>query len=311
MGQLYNLVKFRNDLTSLIEELPLTDEIDSKIQSIAGVQASNEHNQYYAALDSAITVYKNANQSMIDAKAMLLDKINNINADIKQYVDANFSSIDYQQQLSEVHITEKLKLTGRTEAIVNSRIRSYNYYLYPSLQILPRSRELIDQMVASDPLYLVDFDINRLKNVIKEYPPAYQNRLRLYKTATGNLNMLPYNQFGFALCWDNFNYLSLEKVERYIREMFNLLRPGGVFMFSYTNCDHEGATIAAENFAVAYCSANWVKNLAESIGYEVIMLHNEPLNDTFVSLASWAELRKPGELKTVKAHQAMGQVLRK
>jgi SAM-dependent methyltransferase len=54
-------------------------------------------------------------------------------------------------------------------------------------------------------------------------------------------------QFGIVLCWDNFNHLSLDKIEKYIREVWKLLRPGGCFIFNYNNCDFEGPTAYEQN----------------------------------------------------------------
>ena len=75
-------------------------------------------------------------------------------------------------------------------------------------------------MVAGDPLYLTHSNIVIVKDMIKEYPELYQNRLRLYEIVDRDFSKLPQAQFGFVLCWDNFNHLSLDKIEKYIREVW-------------------------------------------------------------------------------------------
>jgi hypothetical protein len=42
--------------------------------------------------------------------------------------------------------------------------------------------------------------------------------------------------------------------------------------------------------------------MAESLGFDVIQCFD------FVPSTSWIELRKPGVLTTVKAHQALGEI---
>jgi SAM-dependent methyltransferase len=116
-------------------------------------------------------------------------------------------------------------------------------------------------------------------------------------------------QFGFVLCWDNFNHLSLDKIEKYIREVWKLLRPGGSFIFNYNNCDLEGPAYRVECHAGSYASAIWLTKLLNAIGYEITALHDDETGDAFNTHISWVEIKKPGVLKTVKAAQAMAQII--
>jgi SAM-dependent methyltransferase len=150
-----------------------------------------------------------------------------------------------------------------------------------------------------------------VKDMIKEYPELYQNRLRLYEIVDRNFSKLPMAQFGFVLCWDNFNHLSLDKVEKYIREVWKLLRPGGSFIFNYNNCDFESPAYRAECHAGSYASASWLTKLLNAIGYEITALHDDETGDAFNTHISWIEIKKPGDLKTVKAAQAIAQIIAK
>ena len=155
------------------------------------------------------------------------------------------------------------------------------------------------------------FSDYKVKDIIKEYPQLYQNRLRLYEIVDRNFSKLPQAQFSFVLCWDYFNYLSLVFVEKYIREVYCLLRPGGHFMFSYTNCDLAGPALRAESLACAYASSRWLKKLCVEIGYEISDLKDFDTGDAFNTHVSWAILKKPGDLVTVKAAQAMAEIINK
>jgi hypothetical protein len=107
------------------------------------------------------------------------------------------------------------------------------------------------------------------------------------------------------------NYLSIEKVETYVRQAWNLLRPGGCFMFSYSNCDLAGTTLRAESWACAYANSRWLKKLCNEIGYEISELKDFETGDAFNTHVSLAILKKPGKLTTVKAAQAMAQIIYK
>jgi hypothetical protein len=47
------------------------------------------------------------------------------------------------------------------------------------------------------------------------------------------------------------------------------------------------------------------------IGYEITALYDDETGDVFNTHISWANIKKPGNLKTVKAAQAMAQIITK
>ena len=67
----------------------------------------------------------------------------------------------------------------------------------------------------------------------------------------------------------------------------------------------------AESRDISYAQDDLLKNLCLNIGYEIIDFKDIPLKEKWYTHASWAEIRKPGVLKTVKAAQAMAQILSK
>jgi SAM-dependent methyltransferase len=108
-----------------------------------------------------------------------------------------------------------------------------------------------------------------------------------------------------------FNYLSADKIEQYLKEVFQLLRPGGHFVFSYNNCDIEGPALAAELQVASFVTARWLVKLCDEIGYELNELHDVETGDAFTTHISWVEIKKPGNLRTVKAAQALAQIIPK
>jgi SAM-dependent methyltransferase len=205
--------------------------------------------------------------------------------------------------------SNNLIISAELEAKIISKITEYSNLRYPALQINPRSKKWIDPMVAGDPLYLTYCYIDIIKEIIKSYPELYQNRLRLYEIKDRDFSTLPQAQFSLVVCWDYLNYLSIDKIEKYIREVWKLLRPGGHFIFSYNNCDLKGSALMAENWACSYSNLRWLIKLLKEIGYEITALHDDETGDAFNTHISWVEIKKPGDLKTVKAAQAMAQII--
>ena len=309
MRKLYHLVKLRNILVDKIDSLSLAPDIQGKIQILNSII-----NQNKTSVDIDLIVnFKDDFDRLVIENVKIINSLNTIvniiSQDIDNYALGLFDNDAYQEKFKEELIQQPPYSSPEIENWVVSKITQYSDWHYPALQINPRSKKWIDPMVASDPLYLTHSNIAMVEDMIKEYPEIYQNRLRLYEIVDRDFSKLPQAQFGFVLCWDNFNHLSLDKIEKYIREVWELLRPGGSFIFNYNNCDFEGPAYRAECHAGSYASASWLTKLLNAIGYEITALHDDETGDAFNTHISWVEIKKPGDLETVKAAQAMAQII--
>lgn len=315
MGKLYDLVEFRNYLIDQSDHLNLGGSIQGKIESLEKIKRifPLQQDDFCSKTIKDFLLIKQQSQEVMDN---IVNKISVLDLEIDNVAASLFDNDEYRYNFNEDRIqgpefTNNLIVSGELEGILVSRITEYSDWHYPALQINPRNKKWIDPMVAADPLYLTHCNINLVKEIIKPYPDLYQNRLRLYEIMDRDFSKLPQAQFSFVLCWDYFNYLSLDFVEKYIKEVYCLLRPGGRFMFSYTNCDLAGSALRAESWACAYANARWLKKLCDEIGYEISYLKDFDTDDAFNTHVSLAILKKPGELVTVKRSQAIGQILSK
>jgi SAM-dependent methyltransferase len=313
MGKLYDLVEFRNELVQQLDSLRVDTVIHSRIDLLKKIKRKFPDQAEY--VNRKIIEYL----TLVDQSTRIIaefdEKFSELNQEIDNTAISMFNNDDYYNAFQEKNIQgphfQELIVTDNISSHLESKITQYSNWHYPALQINPRRKKWIDSMVAGDPLYLTHFDINLVRELIQTYPSLYQSRLRLYEINEGNFSVLPQAQFGFVLCWDNFNYFSLIEIEKYIREVWKLLRPGGHFIFSYSNCDLEGPALRAENWACGYSNLRWLTKLLKEIGYEITALHDDETGDAFNTHTSWADIKKPGDLKTVKAAQAMGQILSK
>ena len=314
MGKLYNLVEFRNYLVDQIDHLSLKKSIEDRIEVLE--KTKRIFPQYTDYCDRPIKDYLLLEQQSQETINSIREQISKLDLEIDDMSVAMFDNDEYRSKFHENQIqgpefNNNLILSAESENAIISKITEYSDWHYPALQINPRNKKWIDSMVAADPLYLAHCNLTLVKEIIKPYPDLYQNRLRLYEIVDRNFSKLPQAQFSFVLCWDYFNYLSLVFVEKYIREVYCLLRPGGHFMFSYTNCDLAGPALRAESLACAYTSSRWLKKLCIEIGYEISDLKDFDTDDAFNTHVSLAILKKPGNLTTVKAAQAMAEIINK
>ena len=323
MPTLSELVKFKNDLLELIEQLPLDHNINEKIELFNGLKSRNETLDYTQLIQSHIDNYQDLivkNNSIVETVKKSIDIIDiDINQLIVNTVDRN--------KFNEENMSFHLASTDEIEFIVKSRIGVHGDWHFPGLQIcryaveerFPQSelqlfasaKTRLDSMIACDPLYIVNNNIKSLENIIETYPEAYQRRLRLYEINDRNFNILPQAQFGIVLCWDYFNYLQIDFIEIYLREIIKLLKPGGKLLFSYNNCEVVSSSRLVEEGKSSWTTTTLLQNLITAIGYEFVVAENFPTNDIFDSYVSWIEVKKPGELTTVKRTQSVGTLLSK
>ena len=310
MGKLTDLVKYRNELANAVNSLNLHNTINKKINAVARVQDDNTTVSYN--VDDIINNYKQLIVDNDNNISKINELIVSINADIDRLANELFSNRKLLDNTSRIDTLadSEFKLT------IKSKIRQHCDWHYPGLQISCNSKEFIDCMVAADPLYLTDSLEDRavhikLNELISLYPQQYQNRLRLYSIDGHDFSKLPVAQFSFILCWNFLDYVELDSLAEYMRQMFALLRPGGVFMFSYNNCDTVDSARLAESNEMSWTSARAIKQLCSEIGYDVILLGEHSTENVQFPYISWAELQKPGKLTTVKAHQVAGKILEK
>ena len=314
MGKLYDLVEFRNYLVDQIDYLSLKKSIEDRIEILKKTKRIfPQHTDYCDRTIKDYLLLEQQSQATING---IREQISKLDSEIDDVSVATFNNDEYRNNFHENQIqgpefNNSLILSAESESAIISKITEYSDWHYPALQINPRNKKWIDSMVAADPLYLTHYNISLVKELIKPYPDLYQNRLRLYEITDRNFSKLPQAQFSFVLCWDYFNYLSLVFVEKYIREVYCLLRPGGHFMFSYTNCDLAGPALRAESLACAYASSRWLKKLCIEIGYEISDLKDFDTGDAFNTHVSLAILKKPGDITTVKAAQAIAEIINK
>lgn len=308
MSKLYELVKLRNNLLGKIDSISLAPAIQDKINLLDSIVKQNTTDYSIDLIEN----FKDNFDGIVLENQKIVNNINNmllkINQDIDAYVTELFFNDAYREKFKEELIAQEPYPLPEIEKQVMAKIAEYSNWRYPALQINPRYKKWIDTTVANDPLYIAHYNSQLVNELIKDYPELYQNRLRIYEIDNRDFSILPQGQFGFVLCWDNFNHLSLDKIETYIREVWKLLRPGGSFIFNYNNCDLEGPAYRAECYASSYASAGYLTRLFNEIGFEITSLHDVATEDAFNTHLSWVDIRKPGKLTTSRLHQALAQV---
>ena len=309
MKKLSELAKFKKDLAEALDQVSLSADIRDTLCQLNFIKATNDAVEYTVKLTEISNQYE---------KLYELDK--KILADCKELVETiskDFNLIGLEQlgdQKQQQKFTEEnknnIKLWSLYQDLPDEAVtvlNDYNDWRFPGLILAPRSTDTIQQMVANDPLYLVG-DQDEIKSFITPFPLQYQKRLRVY--ARDQLNTLPLGQIGLAFTTNLFPILHFTEIEHYLKEVLPLLRPGGVFLFDYNNCELFETAEDCEKGEISFCSKNLIEQTVKDLGYELIEFIDVATEFSRTYYRSWAVVKKPGTLSSIKQHQPLGQVLR-
>ena len=208
---------------------------------------------------------------------------------------------------NESIMSRELHLDHDSDILLRSHLRNLTDWRLPGMIIRPGTSGFIKDLVALDPLYLVDHNQGLLQPSMSSCTPEYQRRLRLYSindyVDENPLWQLPTNQFGLIFAWNYFNHKPLSVIHRYLVDMFAKLRPGGVAIFSYNDCDQgHGVALAERNF-MCYTPGRVIKSHATDLGFEILFEHHGEGD------AAWLEIKKPGEIQSIRGGQALARVV--
>jgi len=186
------------------------------------------------------------------------------------------------------------------------RITQLSNWRYPGMIIHPQEQKIIDEMASSDPLYLVDMNESTLDDIRGKMNDVYKHRVRPYvidrfiprKKYFGDL---PNDQFGLIVLWNTLNNLPLSMCEQVLTQVFALLRPGGTLLFTYNDCDNAHNVRNFENNFRQFTPGSILVPMIEKLGY-TMRFRTETIH-------GWMELKKPGELETIRGGQSLGRVI--
>ena len=301
--KLSQLLKLRQDLLSM--------DI-TPIEEVAGKFVMNERPVDYLQYDSS---------AVKDSMQLFAKQLADVRKNISTVVDVMKKDIDQLHEQYKNLCREEEQFHLRASVKDNREIRRYimhadvkktvigrlGHYIdwqHPGLEIGPGDGEWTEHLVGMDPLYLVDIYDEFLNGTKSKFHSDYQNRLRTYKIAHGDFSELPKEQFGFVFSWNVFNYFSLDTIELYLSQIKPLLKPGGVVMFSYNNCENYKSVEMFENHFMTYVPNKDLVSIIKKLGYKMVAARDEP------TMTSWMEIRAPGELTSIRGGQTLGKINR-
>lgn len=286
------------------------NEVLTEINTIVG-SADVDQSHTLSTLELSKHTISNELSQMHHNLAVLRSKIDAlIDSQKPQYFKRsqdiyNDTVIDDPQIVLDRQTFDKLLSDEEVNEVFYSRVRLHSNWKYPGLEIRPALGHITEIMKDCDPLYLVDLDHRFFQGVKDLWTPQYQRRLRYYtvdETDSEILVDLPIGQFGCIVAVDFFNRRPMSLIEKWLREFYTKLRPGGTVIFTYNNCDLPAGALAFEKNSGCYTPESDLTRLCAQIGFKVHQSFN--LNKNI----SWLEIQRPGELATIRGGQSLAMI---
>jgi hypothetical protein len=330
MSKLANLIKLKYELIKLSELIPITINIETKFNEIVSLQ------DMYSPIDSSVQPFTNSlttklneisQQLMLQVRTEnelinnnLINFVNNLNLQILEIYNNPLHQEQFiSKSVTSDYIPKRSKIPNCLKRNLVASLRQNTSWKYPALIVNPIDKGLIDCAISSDPLYVTydpnyDLDHKLLDQLILKFPLIYQRRLRVYKLDNYNFNDLPQNQFSVITNWNIINKFNFDELKIYLKDMFNLMRPGGILLTNlYLNTTAKNGN---EWDFFKQISSNTLISIFKNLGFELTMDNikitaiesNEYIPFKYVC---WITMYKPGTLTTVKAHQALARIIPK
>ena len=319
MMELKDLITYNN----LIENIDTAGIEDGIHKSLT--QFNNDLNIQDINFDKLKESMFEKQQNILENLSGLQNDLNKFKLEMKQYISTFeqpyhiMSEEIYKKSQLNVHIRHSI--AKNNNLLYNHDIRGkffgcikkYVSYTESCLQIAPVLGDMTDELVALDPLYLADNNIDMFNEVKinKLWNPIYQKRLRYYlidDEEEDPLHQLPKNQIGLIVAVDWFNFKPMRIIEKYLASMMSVLRPGGVAVFTFNNCNFPKAVDKVNEMQYCYTNGNTLREFCKSIGYDVLSSYNGEPDITLST--SWLEIQKPGSRTSIRGGQNLGAINR-
>lgn len=213
-------------------------------------------------------------------------------------------------ETTEHRLGRELAIDDGSRDLLTGHLLRAADWRWPGLILGPGRQTWIQHLVALDPLYIADTRSDLLEPAISVFHPAFQRRLRDYVIAETSgqeiLSQLPRGQMGWVFAYNFLNYRPLEVINQYLQEVWQLMRPGGRFMFTFNDCDHaHGVALCEAGNFMCYTPGSAIVQRAHEIGWQLEQRHRG-LGDV-----AWLVLRTPGEIESRRGAQCLAKIVAK
>jgi hypothetical protein len=232
-----------------------------------------------------------------------------IQRDYARYYNPSIKHDDVDQIISRQEY-----ISNDFEDQVIGVMQQYVAWQYPNLEVNPADGRYSSIMSAATPQYAI-CPTKELGEILKsKFNKFYATRrLRIYDS----ISDIPINQIGFATCINMFEYMPLDPIKDITKQVFDCLRPGGMFLLSYNNCNHARSLDLLNNDFRCLNTKELMESLVFGQGFDVIKTGSSKVPgsrpDTYNIDGTWTWLlvSKPGARSTQRLSAGDATIIEK
>lgn len=311
-------IQDRWHLSRLVSYLNSLDTVDCKkmmfdVNILAEKFSADLGNHNFAWIDmSNLDEFKKKISSIIETSPDIWNKIrkqvtDEIRAGESRYyaISENICDAARMDDVDAV-LHRRSPMADAVSDDLKNDIHKFVDWRFPGVFVRPGSGDIIRSMVACDPLYLVDTQIEFLEPTKDRFDTRYQKRLRLIEIDETLENplcrRLPAGQIGVVFIKDFFEYQDIATILKYLQQCWEIMKNGASLIFTYNNCDYSEAVMLVENRTRCYTPGHEIKRILAEIGFVIDYEKN------FSDAVHWIKVTKPGILTSFKGGQSLAKV---
>lgn len=308
--KLSELVNFKNELdklSSVSAQTSANQELDKITHLVESFELTqSDVGQFHNNQQTINLAFSEFENSVNDLKAKIVQQIEQ---DERSYFQESYRLYDQEMihETADYILQRRMFISKESIEQIRARLIRYSSWQHPAVILRPAQEDFVENMVMFDPLYLVDQDHDLLIPSMNRFNDEYQRRLRPYvideRTNNPVLHKIPDRQFGIVLAYNYFNFKPLELIKQYLGEIYQKLKPGGSLLLTFNDCDRDKAVRLVEQHFACYTPGRLVKELATTVGYQIVFEFHD--NGPW----TWLELTKPGELTSLRGGQTLAKIM--
>jgi len=247
----------------------------------------------YNELDSALDNIQRIN----DEYNSSLDKVDKKISELLREQELVVLRRDYDTYATQERTLELMQERAlKDKEFINEISADVGYYSdwrWAGVELNPSTGSLTESMLACDPLYLYTGNIADTDSIRGKFNSFFADkRLMIYD----DLDKLPQNQMGIATSINCYEFWPMDPIKDEMRKVYNILCPGGYFIFTYNDCEQEASLdfLAGAEAYRSYNTRTLMKSMAEMLGFDIVK------EQCYREANSWMVVKKPGDLTTQK-----------
>lgn len=292
-----------------------------KLKSLSAAVPKDKMKAYISDINSAVDSLKfieshelkKLESTLIESMDEYFTLVKKITSKLKDTVDSNHkqyleqNKVIWQTNLEKMLFHEHLewaRLWPPTEIEYHdfrSHLKQYINWQYPGLIVGAKESNLINSLVGTEPLYVVERYVEYFELQKNRFPINFSRKLRFYDI--NNLHLLPHSAIGIAVVYNEFNFMPWEFTQNILTNIAKTLRPGGVLVFNYNDCETSRGFLEFENWSMTYSTSDMFEKHLKKYDLDLITKYLSK-RETF----SYMIFRKQGHKDLIKKNPSIGYV---